>query len=555
MSFNCHILCRFKFKAILQGDRFMKLHNFGIRAGIGLAMLLSQAGAAHAADPELLEILLTNGVITQEQYDRLMRKKEPLTKKDLIPTESTAEPTVKEPAVKQMVAEEVTRQVENEFPVKMGWGKKGFKFETRDGNWATNLQWRAQMRYTYPERSDPRSFSAFSDDEQSTFELRRVRMKIGGHGYRPWLKYYFEVDLQPTRDHDDDSEAAGSRVIDWRIMLEKYKWASLQLGQWKINYNRERVDSSGRQQFVERSIVNRIFTVDRQMGAMLYGHLMPGTLADSRYYVGVWTGEGRGVRNDDDHMMYMGRLQWNFLGRDLKWRQTDVEYHEQPAGSIAFAAATVRGRCTRWSSSGCGNLDGFDSPSNAENGQFRVSQMMEETAFKWRGFSFQHEYHWKRVEDRINNETASMWGSYAQAGYFFHDLIPMVPKGLELAFRYAFVEEPERNRLFRDQLRQEYTGAVNYFFAGHNNKVTVDYSYLTLEADCLTKLIFPCKISHVVESGIQKVYCQGNSSIQRERSEAVGTGAGSSAEGNHNRSISAFPQARAWWIQFQPIRA
>ena len=71
----------------------------------------------------------------------------------------------------------------------------------------------------------------------------------------------------------------------------------------KSNYNRERVDSSGRQQFVERSIVNRIFTVDRQVGVMIKGRLNKGTVADMRYYAGIFNGEGRSINNSGKDMM------------------------------------------------------------------------------------------------------------------------------------------------------------------------------------------------------------------------------------------------------------
>lgn len=92
----------------------------------------------------------------------------------------------------------VAEAIKSELPVKVSRGKKGFRFETRDGNWQTNLQWRAQFRYTDPSSGDPRQLSKFNDEDQSTLEARRLRMKIGGHGYQPWLKYYFEVDLQPS---------------------------------------------------------------------------------------------------------------------------------------------------------------------------------------------------------------------------------------------------------------------------------------------------------------------------------------------------------------------
>ncbi|HUV12424.1 MAG TPA: porin, partial [Acidobacteriota bacterium] len=71
------------------------------------------------------------------------------------------------------------------------------------------------------------------------------------------------------------------------------------------------------------SIVNREFTVDRQPGVMLAGHLWPGRRTDSWYLFGVFTGNGRGSSNDDCSMMWFARYQWNFLGRDLPYSQSD----------------------------------------------------------------------------------------------------------------------------------------------------------------------------------------------------------------------------------------
>ena len=480
----------------------MKNRRNCVRLAICLtaAMLLCAVADVGAAEKALLDILLGNGVITHDQYDSLMTK-ETLSSSDILgtPAETAAVEKVVQEKVDEAVAvavdkrvdatvsNKIAKSVEENFPVKASYGKKGFRLETRDGNWQTNLQWRAQLRYTNPTSGDPRQVSAFESEEQSTFEARRLRMKISGYGYRPWLGYYFEVDLQPSRDVDDSSSSASARVIDWRITADKWDWAALRVGQWKIDYNRERVDSSGRQQFVDRSIVNRIFTVDRQVGVQLRGHLFKGTPADMRYWTGVFTGEGRGVRNNDENMMYMARLQWNFLGRDLKWHQTDVEFTQKPTGSLAFAAVTNKGSCTRWSSSGCGSLDGFSSPASAALGQFKVEQMMQEFAFKWRGFSVQEEFHWKTVDDSVANTKNDFVGAYAQAGYFFHNLFRFVPAPLEIAFRYAFVNEPNRLDRAQDNMREEYTVGANWFLAGHNNKFTFDYSHLTLDDDVLNR--------------------------------------------------------------------
>jgi phosphate-selective porin OprO and OprP len=416
----------------------------------------------------------------------VLLEKEILTKEDWVRIEADQE---KRHANQE---QDLSERMDREFPISIGYGRRGFELKSKDGKFATQLQWRFQGRYTYSERGEPGSgsnlASFFNNDPQSTFELRRVRMKIGGHGYQPWIKYYFEVDLQSTSN--SGGSPGDARVIDWRISLEKFKFLSLQVGQWKIDYNRERRDSSGNQQFVERSIVNNFFTIDRQMGAMLYGHLAPGTFFDSRYYAGVFTGSGRGEANDDANMMYFGRYQWNFLGRDLKWTQSDVEYHKQPTGSLAFGAYTNIGKCTAWSSSGCGTLGGtnsagvaYISDSTAQPGQYRVQGMVEEFAFKWRGLSIQHEYHWKEVKNDKLPEGApgaktNLMGSYAQIGYFPHYLIPAIPKPLEVAFRYAFVDP---NVSAKNDKLQEFTTAINWFFAGHANKLTLDGSWLTLD--------------------------------------------------------------------------
>lgn len=434
---------------------------------------------AQAADQALLDVLLENGVIDHKQYEVLSQKSF-IQYQDLMSEDEVTNKQVSD-HIDSKIERAVAERIDAEVPVKISHGKKGFRFETRDGNWQTNLQWRAQFRYTDPSTGDPRQLSNFNDEDQSTLEARRLRMKIGGHGYQPWLKYYFEVDLQPGRDVDDDSSKASARVIDYRLDINKWDWGGFRVGQWKVDYNRERVDSSGRQQFVERSIANRIFTVDRQLGVQLRGHAFRDTHADMRYFLGAFNGEGRGVRNSDDNMLYVGRLQWNFLGRDLALRQTDVEYTQLPTASLAIGGATTQGLCTRWSSSGCGNLDGFASPSTAVHDQYEIDQYVQELAFKWKGFSLQQEWHRKTITDTLTDEEYDLTGGYLQSGYFFHNLIPAIPESLEFAARYAFVEEPNKEDLAIDNDRQEMTLGANWFFKGHNNKLTLDWSRLSLD--------------------------------------------------------------------------
>ena len=489
----------------------MSIHRwiFGIVALFVLTASMTFPAAAMDGDL-LLEILLEKGIITKDELIQIKaeEKKREAAKaaapikqksevgvgygKEIQEAAKTAEPAMKKPQVqvgfsKEKHVAKAHEQAKKKSGVKVGFGKKGFTLATTDGLFKTKIQWRFQGRYTFPERGDPRKRSHFSDDPESTFELRRVRMKVGGHGYKPWIKYYFEVDWQPMRTDDRDQARASTRLIDWRIMLEKFKWAKLRIGQWKINYSRERVDSSGKQTMVERSIMNRVFTIDRQMGMMLYGRVNPGTILDANYYLGIYTGAGRGVANDDDNMMYMGRIQWNVFGRELKWRQSDVKFHKKPTASVSFGAYTNKGKCTRWSSGGCGNIDSenaaFPSPGDVARGRFQTSGMQFGSAFKYRGFAWQHETHWKRIKDSdseapVNGGETNMLGGYLMAGYFPHGLISAVPKPLEIAFRYSHVDP---NTDMGGDLRQEFTAGLNWFFAGHRNKLTLDASHLTNE--------------------------------------------------------------------------
>lgn len=457
-------------------------------------LLVAFAPAAVAADDSaLLDTLLENGAITQEQYDSLAGSAA-VSSEEAAADAGSADTGMSEAELDA----KIDARIADDSPVKTSYGDKGFRLESRDGNFQTNLQWRAQFRYSNPRDGDPRQIAAFEEDSDSDFKPRRLRMKIGGHGFKPWLKYYFEVDLQPTADPEADAQSSGARVITWRADVAKWKAATLRLGQWKIDYNRERVDSSGRQQFVERSIVNRVFTIDRQIGMQLRGHLFEGSRADMRYYAGIYNGEGRGFENEGDYHMYSGRLQWNFLKRDLKWRQSDVKFHEEPTGSFALAATTNTGRCTRWSTSGCGRLDGFESPLLAEEDQYETNQWVQEIAFKYRGLSIQQEYHQKKIDDKVNANKFDLDGLYVQTGYFFHGLWDAFPEKMELALRYAELKEPNSGLRAGfdpddnpvettpanpniDNKRKEYTAAINYFFNGHRNKLTFDYSYLTLD--------------------------------------------------------------------------
>ncbi|SHM87114.1 Phosphate-selective porin O and P [Chitinophaga jiangningensis] len=349
--------------------------------------------------------------------------------------------------------------------VSVQYGEKGFEFRTRDDKFLLQIQSRFQFRFATPEDQDPVTYDDFMGDNKTSFKINRARLKVGGHAFKPWIKYYWEYELSQ------------SNLLNFTLSVEKWEWLKFQVGQFKVEYSRERRISSGEQQMVDRSVINRPFTVDRQQGAEIYGRLKGRGVADFNYWLGVFTGTGRGsTQNDDNHLMYFTRLQWNFTGDYLDFEGSDIEIHERPAGVLAVNSVTNRSPYTRFSQAGGGSLEGYE---NGLPGQYRVNQANVETAFMYKGFSWQMEYHWKEIVDKLNNdETNTLHGYYVQAGYFFHQAIDWWPAPLEVAARNAGYF-PNREE---DQTKKRETSlAFNWFFHKHKNKLTMETSYFNYD--------------------------------------------------------------------------
>ena len=345
------------------------------------------------------------------------------------------------------------------------YGSKGIELQTKDNKFLFQLQSRLQFRFATPGDQDPVTFDDYNLEKRNIFKINRARLKVGGHAFQPWLKYYWEYEL------------GQSNLLDFRIMLEKWKWLSLKAGQWKVEFTRERFISSGEQQMIDRSLINRPFTADRQQGVELYGHLKGKGLADFNYWAAALTGTGMGAKtNDDKNLMYFGRLQWNFLGRPLNFEGGDLEYHEKPAAIIAVAALTNQSPYTRFSQSGGGSLEGFDDDSA---GQYRVNQLNLETALMYRGFSWQTEWHHKNITDKFKaDSTTRLKGYYVQAGYFFHNAFDWFPEHLEIAARHA-TYRPDNS--INENRQNETSLAFNWFFSGHKNKLTSEFSHFSFQ--------------------------------------------------------------------------
>jgi hypothetical protein len=339
------------------------------------------------------------------------------------------------------------------------YGEKGLQYQPADSATDLWLGLRFQSRYD-SFKGDITSLNILSGEQQSGTDLRRGRIKGGGKLWADWFDVYSEYDFQ------------SETLLDYRVTLAQSDALSFRVGQWKSEFNRERIDSSGKQQLVERSTANYWFTIDRQVGAALSSRLFKGSNRDMHLWLELLSGQGLGTGFQSGDGLLLGRLQLNPVGQELSFSQSDLKRQQRPLTSFALGAVTGDSPFTRFSSSGGGSLPGY------QQGDFGLRQWMLESAVHYRGLSWQQELHWKDIRNRSDGSRRRIWGGYAQAGSFFNEWWSAIPSPLELVARVAYVDPDTPDR--SDQ-QWEYTIGANWFFNGHRNKLTLDYSLLDFD--------------------------------------------------------------------------
>jgi phosphate-selective porin OprO/OprP len=345
-----------------------------------------------------------------------------------------------------------------------GWdyGKRGLEWSDGQTGSYVWLGLRGQARYTSTEQS-LRVPSEYRNPTSSDTSINRGRYKIGA-AYRKDLTFYHEYDLVNTR------------LLDLRTTWVEHPEFKVRAGQWKAEYNRERIDSSGKQQFVERSISTYWFTLDRQWGSMASGRIGEGSSHDSSWWAGVLAGDGLNTDGDGGRPMVVGRWQWNYTRNLLPFSQSALKRYAEPHASLAFAAVTNDSRYTRFSSDGGGQLPGY---TEGEDNQYRVWQAMQEWAWQQGGLSFQQELHFKSIDDRVDGGSRNFYGGYAQVGWFPADRWRTFPDAIEVALRGAYVNSDSAENMEN----REVTFGVNWFINGHRNKFSTDVSYIQAKDD------------------------------------------------------------------------
>lgn len=217
---------------------------------------------------------------------------------------------------------------------------KGIGFHNPDGSFGLNIRTRMQSR------------AAFNFDEQLNLEdiearVSRLRLRFDGYIKSKKLTYYIQLSFS-RGDQDWDNTHVPNVVRDAMVYYHFNEHFYLGFGQGKLPGNRQRIVSSGQQQFHDRSNVNSNFTLDRDFG--LFGYYTQ-DIGSAAFNVkgAISTGEGRNQLKTDNGLMYTARLELLPLGRftrDGDFSEGDLEFEQKPKLSLG-AGYSINNKATR----------------------------------------------------------------------------------------------------------------------------------------------------------------------------------------------------------------
>ncbi|HET9845579.1 MAG TPA: hypothetical protein VFQ02_07490 [Nitrospira sp.] len=462
-----------------------------------------------------LKYLYLKGLITQEEYDKGLRVIE--TKERL-----------SRPGFNVDVNNGLNVRVGDRFLLKLRLlAQARYSYATYNSAWGTvgdsrnpeilggQVEYRA-VRY---------------QSNSSAFTVPRARLQFMGYAWDPDFRYNVSWAFDQT-PWDQEGGSGRARLLDAYIASWHIPWATIQLGQQRVWFNRSQISSIATSTFADNMRVQNAFAANlinnRDVGISI--------LSDEdqyrfNYAIGIWNGAGPNLTRDgtsvsqtvlpptggggppaattrtynyntrflNGEMMYTARLLYKIAGNP-GYGQGDILNSRTPQAAIAFGYAYNPGQ-NYLSSIRSDIVDRAYRQGVAKNGNGRLLaggiydfQTYEvDLIAKYQGWSLQSEgfYRHQRVRNSDSGTTpfdlntipapqflgppvdlGQAWGWYAQVGKY------LIPRKLEVAVRYGMMDPSTKQQ---DDLTKEFGVAINYSFDGtYNNRLVVDYSNITM---------------------------------------------------------------------------
>ena len=356
------------------------------------------------------------------------------------------------------------------------FGKGLFNLVGQDSTWTMKIAIRTQTLAISEWESNDGDLANL----ESNFFIRRARLKFDGFAFSPRLKYKIELGLS-NRDTSGANEFTShppryilDAVVKWNFHENFVLW----FGQSKLPGNRERVISSANLQQVDRSLVNKRFNIDRDLGVQLRHHFYLSEKFLVREIFSMSQGEGRNITSGNlGGHQYTGRVELLPMGTFASkgdYKGSDLKREPKPKLSIGVSYDH--------NNNAVKNRSNLGSYMITDTGFYEtnINTLFVDGMFKYKGFSLMWEYADRTAKDPFaRHENGKLTGDVVQVG-----------KGINLQSGFLCKNNWEVSGRFTNTTldrvitgkapENQYTLGISKYIAGHNLKVQSDISYLDL---------------------------------------------------------------------------
>lgn len=337
-----------------------------------------------------------------------------------------------------------------------GFGR-GITLHAEKGDTHLQIRGRIQPRYSFTDENGSQAVNEFI--------IRRARLAFMGRFLDSWELY-----LQLGFSNQDNESDYYNPLRDATITYAGLRDLNVRVGQMKVPFDRQRMNSSSALEFADRSLVVSELTLDRDSGIQLLSEDLAGLDGMLGYNLGVFGGDGRNRRANNPGVMLVGRVTAQPFGDFDANVEADLKRDPKFRMALGVAAArnymSVRSRST--------SADTYDFAT------FNYTHLTADLTLKWRGLFVLGELLYRKADEFSQTQTVnditttefsrSGWGFFTQAGYMWTKHFETVARYGEL---YPFAgTDPSLSR------QRELGAAINYYFMGHDLKVVADYFYL-----------------------------------------------------------------------------
>ena len=355
---------------------------------------------------------------------------------------------------------ELLAQLRNMPNIEVG---RGITFRPRNNLFEMTLRFRMQNMVGL---SFDRDFSL----TQTEARVKRLRLRFDGYIYSPKLVYSIQLGFAA---YDAEVLPNGNmNIVRDAIVyyVPNARW-NIGFGQTKIKANRARINSSSALQFVDRSIVNSQFNLDRDFDIFGEYNMREGEGFNLSAKGSVTLGEGRNWGSTaNGGMIYMGRLELYPLGRfSAKGDLLEGDFdHEEQVRILLAGAYSYNHRA--------GRLAGQRGAVMPDGATRNIGSYFVDFILKYRGFAFYTDFMGRTSSDPLFDTDRNAFiydgcGLNLQASYLFGGK-------WEVALRNStlYPDAAVRPLAGYRSWNQATLGLTRYII-GHSLKIQADISY------------------------------------------------------------------------------